>query len=397
MSNLQRKEASLILGIDAFNIRRGGGVTHLVELLRVSNPAEYNFKKVILWGSESTLNMVENRGWLKKVHVPLLDRGLFSRIFWHRFLSKKVASNANCDVVLYPGGAFLSGFSPSVTMSRNMLPFEWKELKRFGLSVMFLKLLLLRFSQVKSFKNADGIIFLTKYAFNMVSNYLNLDAKSIAIVPHGVNEKFFQSYKGNRRDRFTLREPCRILYVSTVSPYKHQDNVAKAVSMLRIEGYPVRVDFVGASDIGLERLSGLIERLDPYGEFITYHGAVQYEVLENYYNKADIGIFASSCENMPNILLENMAAGLPIACSKMGPMPSILGDSGVYFDPLKCDEIVDVLRNLIESSALRNKYARLANNAAIKYSWNRCANETFDYLLSVAISGSNEDLKYVSK
>ena len=39
-----------------------------------------------------------------------------------------------CDVVL-PGGICLSKFKPSVTMCRNMLPFEWTELLRYGWSL----------------------------------------------------------------------------------------------------------------------------------------------------------------------------------------------------------------------------------------------------------------------
>ena len=57
--------------------------------------------------------------------------------------------------------------------------------------------------------------------------------------------------------------------------------------------------------------------------------------LHQKYLDADLGLFASSCENMPNILLETMGAGLPIACSNRQPMPEILKNGGEYFDPEK--------------------------------------------------------------
>lgn len=384
MNNEHTNNTSLIIGIDAFNIRRGGGVTHLIELLRAANPTKNNFRKVILWGCASTLNMVDDQDWLKKIHIPMLDHGFVSRIFWHKFLSKKVAINAGCNVVICPGGVCLGGFVPSVTMSRNMLPFEWKELKRFGLSIMTIKLLLLRLSQIKSFKKANGLIFLTKYAFDVISNQIDINSKSIAVIPHGVNKKFFNIYKDPFKGLFNFNRPCKILYVSTISPYKHQLNVAKAVSKLKSEGYPVKIDFIGGSDIGTKKLNHTINMLDPQGDFIAYHGSIPYELLQDYYDSADIGIFASSCENMPNILLENMAAGLPIACSNMGPMPSILGDSGVYFNPLKYNEIAESLKKLINSSTMRNNYAHMANLAANEFSWDKCADQTFDYLLTVS-------------
>ena len=53
-----------------------------------------------------------------------------------------------------------------------------------------------------------------------------------------------------------------------------------------------------------------------------------------------MGIFASSCESSSCVLIENMASGLPIACSNRGPMPEVLKDGGVYFDPEKPIDIL---------------------------------------------------------
>ena len=75
------------------------------------------------------------------------------------------------------------------------------------------------------------------------------------------------------------------------------------------------------------------EQFDPSRLWSNYHGAVNYSELPSLYRESDIGIFASTCENMPNILLKMMASGLPVLCSKVPPMPSILGPSAVYFDP----------------------------------------------------------------
>ena len=37
----------MILGIDASNLRAGGGVTHLVELLRAASPQQQGFSRVL--------------------------------------------------------------------------------------------------------------------------------------------------------------------------------------------------------------------------------------------------------------------------------------------------------------------------------------------------------------
>ena len=86
-----------------------------------------------------------------------------------------------------------------------------------------------------------------------------------------------------------------------------------------------------------------------------------------------------------------MAAGLPIACSKKGPMPEILGHAGIYFDPEQPEDIARALLVLIESPQLRNELSRMSYASAKKYSWKRCADETFGFLSEVAqeYKGSN--------
>src|ERR1700689_3624802 len=163
-SHRQGAQAPVIFGIDASNIRFGGGVTHLLELLRAVEPQGHGFSKVIVWGGQSTLMQVEDRPWLVKSHLPLLDKSLWYRAFWQRFRLSALARSAGCDVLFVPGGAYAGAFHPVVTMSRNLLPFEWPELRRFGWSRMTLKFLLLRVIQTRTFRRADGLIFLTRYA-----------------------------------------------------------------------------------------------------------------------------------------------------------------------------------------------------------------------------------------
>ena len=88
---------------------------------------------------------------------------------------------------------------------------------------------------------------------------------------------------------------------------------------------------------------------------------------------------------MPNILIETMAAGLPIACSNRGPMPEVLGSSGLYFNPEIPNEIYNALEMFINNPKLRADKAYASFNDAQKYSWTTCAEETFSFLESVVI------------
>jgi glycosyltransferase involved in cell wall biosynthesis len=119
---------------------------------------------------------------------------------------------------------------------------------------------------------------------------------------------------------------------------------------------------------------------------IRYHGEVPHNELARYYREADAFVFASSCENLPIILLEAMAAGLPIACSNRGPMPEVLKDAGVYFDPESPEQIAQAMAKLMADSELRASCSAKAYEYASQYQWKRCADETFAFLSSVAKS-----------
>ena len=152
------------------------------------------------------------------------------------------------------------------------------------------------------------------------------------------------------------------------------------------------LELVGASydAIAEGKLQRAIALADPGGEWVTRRGSTPHAELKDIYAKADVGVFASSCENMPNILLEMMAAGLPIASSSRGPMPDMLGEAGVLFDPETVESIAWALHNLIASASLREEKAAAAFGAARQYSWRRCADETCAFLRQVAEAPAEE-------
>lgn len=358
----------------------------MVELLQAVNPTKSGISKIIVWGGRTTLSQLESRPWLVRSEQKLLNRGLPYRIFWQRFCLSDLAIQAECDVLFVPGGAYAGDFHPVVVMSQNLLPFEWCELRRFGWSWMTLKLLMLRFIQSRTFCRAEGVILLTRYARDVVMREVKRDIGNNMIVPHGVGARFFVPPREQLPvTKYSVDRPFRFLYVSIVDAYKHQWQVVRAVQDLRKKGLPVELVLVGPSTSpALKCLKQTMEEVDPTGEFVFYKGAIDPNKLHAVYRDADAFVFASSCENLPIILLEAMASGLPIAASNYGPMPEILGEHGIYFDPENEGSIADSLERLIKSASLRGQMAQGAFLRANEFSWRRCADDTFSFIAEVA-------------
>lgn len=376
----------MIVGIDASNLSQGGGITHLLEILNCLEPQRHGYKKIIVWSRNETLLKLPEFPWLEKIHTKLLEGNVLKRSYWQKFCLTKEARKNRCDVLFVPGGSYAGDFRPVVVMSRNLLPFESKEIFRDGFTLRTLQLLLLRNVQKRSFQRADGVIFLSKYAKSIVER-VTTPVKTATIIPHGLSSRFEIEPRDQRKiESYTKENPFRILYVSGIQWHKHQWHVVSAVEMVRKKtGWDIELDLVGPSLPGpLRRLQDSIKVHDSSNKWARYIGEIEYKELHTVYRNADLAVYASSCENMPNTLLEHMASGLPIACSNRGPMPEVLKDAGRYFDPEEPQDIAKVIELLIASPSEREIISRMSFELTKNYNWQQCADNTFKFLKNVA-------------
>jgi len=371
------------LGINASRARSGGGVSHLVGILQDVDPAEFGIGQVHVWSYAKLISALPSAPWLVKHTPPELDRSLFRQLWWERFALPGELRDAGCTILLNVDAGSVCRFRPAVTMSRDMLSYEPGEIERYGISKARLRLIALRHVQNASLRSADGVIFLTQYAARVVQRSSG-SLSNVAVVPHGVGAAFRGS-GGRKSWPEGGQRPIRCLYISNALPYKHQWHVVDAVASLRKHGFNLQLELVGGGEgRAQKRLDAKIAGSDPNGIFVTLHEFVPQHILPEFLARADIFVFASSCENMPNTLVEAMAAGLPIACSDRGPMPEVLDDGGVYFDPEDPDSIADALVNLMTDSGKRGHLAARAQELSYKYSWPRCAKETFSFIAETA-------------
>ena len=382
--------APIKIGIDATNIRLGGGITHLREILTFAKPQLHQISEVVVWAGKSTLDQLPNMPWLIKKNPPALNQGLLSRIWWQWKRLSDELKIEKCNLVFIPGGSYVGNFFPAVSMSQNLLPFEWKEIKRSGFSLLTVKMLLLRWTQAFTFCRSQGVVFLTKYAMNAVLKITGPLKGDVAVIPHGFNGQFEYAPRAQQSiDQYSKTKPYRILYVSNIDRYKHQDKVLAAIKMLRNKNYPVEIVFVGpAIPRSLQALRQEMGQVDKNGEWTHYLGQVSAAELQAQYHCADLALFASSCETFGIILLEKMSAGLPIACSSLSSMSEVLQNTGLYFDPLDSADIAKVLETYLLSPQLRAEMQEKSYLRSKEYSWKVCAEHTFAFLSKVARENS---------
>lgn len=291
-------------------------------------------------------------------------------------------------MLFIPGGVYTGRFRPYVVMSQNLLPFDWGERKRYGLSSAGLRIDLLSIAQTATLRRANGVIFLTDAAREKVQATTGSLASPTAVIPHGTDRRFSKAPVIQRPlSSYSFDRPFRWLYVSIIDAYKHQWNVVQAAALLRSRGYPIQLDLVGpAYKPALHKLRAAMAEHDPTGSFVRYSGPVCHADLHTLYHAADGFVFASTCENMPIILLESMTAGLPIVCSRGRVMQEVLEDGGVYADPERPTSLADAMSHLMDDPQRRARCALRAFTLSSRYSWQRSAHATMGFL-AATLSG----------
>lgn len=371
------------LGIDASNIRAGGGLVHLKELLAHAEPQRHGFEKIVVWGGRKTLSALPERPWLEPVWQAACDRSLLQRSAWQLWTLPRLARSAS-DILFVPGGTHVGSFRPYVTMIQNWLPFDWEEIKRYGVSTQMLRLYLLRRLQLHTLEDSAGAVFLTEFSRQAVQVLRRGDKPSV-VAPHGVSPEFSAEPRRQRSlSECSQERPFRFLYVSAIEPYKEHQKLIEAIRALRMSGYPVALDIIGTGrQRFVQQLKAVLREVDPDRTFIRYLGLVPYPEVAHLYLKSDVFVFPSSCETFGMPIFEAMYSGLPVASSNKTVMPEVVGGAGVLFTP-DVEEIARILRDLMHDVAARESFAKAGYERAAQFTWTSASDLTFRFLAQVA-------------
>ncbi|MDB0067684.1 hypothetical protein N9E77_03880 [Candidatus Pelagibacter sp.] len=177
----------MIIGIDASNVKSGGGHTHLLNLLNESNPKLHNFNLIVVWCNNSNYHKIPKRKWILKKKIFDGNINNFKMFIWQFFFLSAHAKKIGCNVVLFPGGIYFGNFRPFIAISQNMIPFEKSVLMKFFFKLKFIKFYLIKISQIHTFKKSQGIIFLTSYAKKKILKIINVK-KINKIIEHGIDK-----------------------------------------------------------------------------------------------------------------------------------------------------------------------------------------------------------------
>lgn len=368
---------SMNVVINAFSARQGGGQTYLINLLNYL-PADLEVK-IFVFTDKSILLPEDPR--LQRVETLWPVSNPIARFFWEKFRLPFFLIYIKAEVLFCPGG-LISSWVPkqcrTVTMFRNMIPFDMKVRQKIPFGLARLRNFLLHRAMLKSMKNADLTIFISNYAFSVINKLIPIKNKEI--ITHGINSSFRELNLPYPKE---FLEGEYFLYVSKFDYYKHHDAVIKAYSMLHSAiKAQYKLVFIGELDSPeYTRCKKLVNDLKLNAR-VVFLGTIPYKKLPEFYQNSYLNIFASSCENCPNIMLEALASGRPLLSSDVMPMPEFGAKNVVYFSPYDALSIKVAFESVV-NELKGEAYAKKSLAQSSLYDWETSAKKTWYAILSL--------------
>lgn len=181
---------------------------------------------------------------------------------------------------------------------------------------------------------------------------LGISSGSIRVVPYGIEETFF--------DRGAKPHVGRALYVGNVGYLKGVQYLAEAARLLLQRGFSGEVRVVGPND---RRLVRKPEFAGP-----TYIGPVARNEVKKEFLHADVFVFPTLSDGFGIVLLEAMAAGLPvIATANCGAVVRD-GENGFIVRTRDGREIADRIEQIATDRDLRGRLSSCALGTAARFS-----------------------------
>ena len=370
--------------INGMSARLGGGRTYLVNLL-AHLPMRADLQ-VRVFAPDDLRLPADPR--VQRVHTAWPTTNPLLRALWERFALPAYLRRVGAQVLFCPGGVVATRVPAGcrlVTMFRNMIPFDPSLMRRMPWGWQRVRNLILRRVMLRSLARADLSIFVSDHARALIERLARIP--NPVTIPHGIGDAFRTAGRPLPRPPEAPAGEY-LLYVSRFDIYKHHREVVQAFADLPAPSRD-RLCLVFLGETDMPEAAPVAEQVHRLGldDRVLMPGAVPYASLPAWYQHATLIVFASSCENCPNILLEALGAGRPVVSSDVMPMPEFGGPGLVYFSPADPKTLTDALRSILDSPAIAKRVAMAAGDRSGRYEWSRTAAETWGQVLALAGEG----------
>ncbi|HEV2299748.1 MAG TPA: glycosyltransferase family 4 protein [Candidatus Acidoferrales bacterium] len=232
-----------------------------------------------------------------------------------------------------------------------------------------------------SIKTADRAHCYSRDVWTVLQLKYNLDTEKTAYIPSGVEERFFIHRE------YTKKDILRLLYVGTWLDQRGIFYLRDALTRLvtKLPGWTFTIVGAGVSEQELKDFFG--KALEKQ---IIVRPVVPAKQMPQLYAEHDIFVFPSLMEGLPSVLLEAMAAGMPVITTETCGMTDVVADgvNGLLIPPADARAIGDAVVRLCNSVGLRQQLGEAAQHSMRRFTWKHSA-EKLERVFASAIQNGH--------
>jgi glycosyltransferase involved in cell wall biosynthesis len=232
------------------------------------------------------------------------------------------------------------------------------------------------------------IITVSAFVKERVIKILRVPKEKIAVIPNGVGP-CFRPEAAIRSERARLQlgipTPHYVLALGSIEPRKNLQRLLQAWRRAA-DVVPQDVWLVVAGEQGNPAIfKSESSGARPARMLITGH--VADEILPPLVAGALALAYPSIYEGFGLPALEALASGTPVLAGNCAALREVVGDAGLFVNPLNVSEMEEGLVRITQDSTLREGLRSQGLERAKLFSWEGSAQATWDLLQEVAIGG----------
>ena len=312
---------------------------------------------------------------IKYLKVSVCWRRAAVNILWHLFILPWTVRWKNYDFVFLPAGnrrllRFYRKFS--ITTVHDLS--QYHVAQKYDFFRMFYCKKILPFY----IKRVNRVVAVSGSTADDLERFWSVPASRITVNYNGFDCRKFTVKSvepGKIQEKFAIKKKY-ILYVSRIEhPGKNHLNLIKAYECLpkKLQA-EYELVLAGTSWFGSEEVKDYAEQSN-VAENIKFTGFIKQEELAPLYQGAALYIFPSLFEGFGLSLLEAMACGVPVACSKTSSLGEVGGKAVLQFDPTAPDEIRLAMQDILENPELRESLVKHGFERLKTFDWAKHASE----------------------
>ncbi|MHB8793728.1 MAG: glycosyltransferase family 4 protein [Thermoleophilia bacterium] len=214
---------------------------------------------------------------------------------------------------------------------------------------------------------------------------MNLPSHKISVVHEGSPEEFNPEPQAEDEEamaHYGIFKPY-ILFVGTLEPRKNLNVLIRSFDRVAKSRQDVHLVLAGRRGWMAQAIFDELERRDLLGR-VHITGYVRERYLPALYRQATAFVYPSLYEGFGLPPLEAMSSGTPVIVSRSSSLPEVVGDAGLYVNPLDEGELAQAMESIVSDPELAADLRRKGLEQAGKFSWKKAAEQTLQILRDAA-------------